>query len=115
LLAAIFVIFAIVGVAGYWGTGFDPVRDHSSERTNPWGTKAYRELLERCGLETATWDRPLTELTGSVKLLMLFDPQRPITEEEQERLLAWVRAGGRLVLAPFGERMGAAPCCRGGA
>ena len=116
LLAGVLVIFVIVGLAGYWGTGFDPVRDHSSERTNPWGTKAYRELLQRCGLKTATWDRPLTELTGSVKLLMLFDPQRPISEEEQERLLAWVRAGGRLVLAPFGEGMDSVPsCCRGGA
>lgn len=107
LLAVLFAIFVGLGLLGRWGQGaFDPTRDHSSLRTNPWGTKAYRQLLKRCGVDAETWDRPLDELTGRVELLMILDPQRSLSEDEQEGLLDWVRGGGRLVLALYGEKIG---------
>lgn len=116
LLAALFGLFVLVALLGHFAGRFDPVRDHSSLRTNPWGTKAYRELLQRCGLRAETWDRPLTELEDAVELLVLFAPQLPMSDDEQRHLLRWVGRGGTLVLAPFGEAMDvSAPTCAGGA
>ena len=114
LLAVFFAIFVGLGLLGRWGQGaFDPTRDHSSLRTNPWGTKAYRQLLERCGVRTKTWDKPLDKLTDRVKLLMVLAPQRSLSEDEQEGLLDWVRDGGRLVLALYGREI-VHPACEGG-
>jgi len=107
LLLGLFAVFVAVSVVGQSRGAFDPVRDHSSTRTNPWGTKAYRDLLERCQVRTETWDRPPDELDETVKLLMLLDPQLPLTSEQSEALLEWVHAGGRLVFAPFGGDMDA--------
>jgi len=118
LLAALFAIFVGLALLSRWGQGaFDPTRDHSSLRANPWGTKAYRQLLERCGVRAETWNKPLDKLDSSVKLLMILGPERSLSEDERKGLLDWVREGGRLVLAPLtgcAWSLGRASARRGG-
>ncbi len=79
---------------------WDPICDHSSRRTNEWGTKAFRELLEESGVRTGTWGAPLTELSPEVQQLWIINPQRAVSETEVERLVAWVAEGGRAIIAP---------------
>ncbi len=111
LLAALFAIFVGLALLSRWGQGaFDPTRDHSSLRANPWGTKAYRQLLERCGVRAETWNKPLDKLDSSVKLLMILGPERSLSEDERKGLLDWVREGGRLVLAIYGGRADGSEC-----
>jgi hypothetical protein len=104
LLVGSLLLFVGIGLLAYRGTAFDYTRDHASDRTNPWGAKAWRELLGRSGLTTRTWSRPLDELPEEVQTLVLLDPVEPITAEEQDGLLSWVRGGGRLIFAPFAKR-----------
>ncbi len=106
----IFMLFAIVALfTAAWlavrrGTAFDPVRDHSSERRNPWGTAAWRELIERSGVATAAWEHPFTALDDGVEVLVVLSPLRPLSKQETEALLDWVRRGGRVILAPSAYR-----------
>lgn len=79
---------------------WDPVCDHASFRTNEWGTKALRELLERSGLGPGSWRRQWTELSPGVKLLWIIDPQSAPSEREAEALVEWIEAGGRAIIAP---------------
>jgi len=106
---AVFIIAALLLFAGVSmvirpATEFDHTRDHASVRTNPWGTKAWRELLGVSGVATATWTRPLTELPDEVQYLALLDPTEPVEPDEQRALVDWVSEGGRLVIAPFAYR-----------
>lgn len=98
------LLFTVVALIVRASTDFDYVRDHASDRTNPWGTKALRELLVRSGIATETWTAPLTELSDEVRFLMLLDPTTPISREERDALEAWVSDGGRLVIAPYAYR-----------
>lgn len=93
---------AIAFIAGR-GAAFDFTRDHSSTRANPWGTKAWRELLERSGVQTQSWLQPLTELGDDEVCLVLLSPVLPVTLEERMALANWVEAGGRLIVAPRGR------------
>lgn len=79
---------------------FDPHCDHSSLRTNQWGTKALRELLQSTGLRVQTLGEPWTSLGPEVRLLWVLDPQVVATEGETVALLQWVRQGGTLIVAP---------------
>lgn len=79
--------------------GQDPVRDHSSLRSNPWGVKALAELCRQSGLPARAWSRPLTMLSARQRLLCLFDPSRPVPGWEVDALLDWVKAGGTVVVA----------------
>ncbi|MEA3403775.1 MAG: DUF4350 domain-containing protein [Armatimonadota bacterium] len=103
LVVSAVVVLVVAGVLARRATYFDRTRDHSSLRTNPWGTKAWRELLAAAGVPGETWGVPLTELSREVDMLVVLDPTIPVTDGEREALLQWVRDGGRLVLAP-GER-----------
>lgn len=105
-MAALLVLFVALGMVVGPRASHDWTRDHASDRKNPWGLAACRELLERLEVPTDTWDRPLTELHGDVGMLMLLDPQMAVSDEEQARLLEWVAEGGRLVLGAFGEGWG---------
>lgn len=98
LVGAAVLLFAVALLA-HRHASFDSVRDHSSLRRNPWGTAAWRALIERSGVPTATWDRPLTELNSDVEMLVMLAPVHDLAAEEMEALVAWVRAGGRLILA----------------
>ncbi len=104
LVVGVIALFTVVGLIARAGGAFDFTRDHANTRTNPWGTKAWRELLERTGVATATWDKPLTELSGEVTFLVVLDPVKPIQVEERQALVEWVEGGGRLVIAPFAYR-----------
>lgn len=99
---ALMVAVALV-VPRNHGDGYDWTRDHSSLQKNPWGTAGYRELLDRTGVRTESWEQSLTELGPETNLLMLLDPRSAISDEEREHLLDWVEGGGRLVIAPFGD------------
>lgn len=98
LVGAAALLFVVAALA-HWHSGFDAVRDHSSLRRNPWGTAAWRTLIEHSGVPTATWDRPLTALTPEVEMLVMLAPVYQLAPEETAALFAWVRAGGRLILA----------------
>lgn len=98
LVAAALLLFAVALLA-HRHASFDSVRDHSSLRRNPWGVAAWRALVERSGVPTATWDRPLTELDADVQMLVILAPVHDIAPGELDALLAWLRAGGRLVVA----------------
>lgn len=103
-IAATIALFTGISLLVHATTRFDYTRDHASTRTNPWGTKAWRELLERSGVATQTWTQPLTELTDEVSFIVLLDPLEPLRGDERQALEEWVRAGGRLVIAPFAYR-----------
>ncbi len=98
LVGAAALLFAVALLA-HRHAAFDAVRDHSSLRRNPWGTAAWRALIERSGVPTATWDRPLTELGPEVEMLIMLAPLYDLTPGELDALVAWVRAGGRLIVA----------------
>ena len=98
------VLFTTVSLLVSATTAFDYTRDHASSRTNPWGTKAWRELIGRCGVETRDWLAPLTTLSDEVEFLVLLDPTEVIEDDERTALRDWVRGGGRLLLAPFAKR-----------
>lgn len=83
---------------------WDPICDHASFRTNEWGTKAFRELLGRSGLETKTWGAPWTRLSPQVRQLWIINPQRTPSERDTEALLEWVAAGGMAVMLPDPRR-----------
>lgn len=103
-IVATLLLFAGVSMVIRLATEFDQTRDHASTRTNPWGARAWRELLEACGVGTTTWSRPLTELSEDVHYLVLLDPTEPIESDEKRALVHWVFEGGRLVIAPFAYR-----------
>ncbi len=100
LMAGIVTMFVVAGLLAHSRMAFDAVRDHSSERRNPWGTAAWRELIEAAGVPTVTWDRPLTELSREEELLVILAPADEMTRERWDALIAWVRAGGRAIIAP---------------
>jgi hypothetical protein len=103
-ITATLLLFATVSLVIRTATEFDETRDHASTRTNPWGTKAWRELLEASDVRTVTWAQPLTELSDDVSCLVVLDPVEEIGSRELDVLMAWVQRGGRLILAPFAYR-----------
>lgn len=105
-IAASIALFMGVSLLVRATTSFDYSRDHASDRTNPWGTKAWRELLERSGVGTETWAQSLTGLSEEVDFLIILDPGNPVTGQEREALTQWVAGGGRLIIAPFAHRAG---------
>ncbi len=118
VLAACLCVFVIV--FSHYGSPAaqqDLTCDHASFRTNEWGTKAFRELLERSHLPTQTLDRPWTQLGDDVRVLWVIDPQTTPTRAELERLVAWVKRGGLAVFAPDPREerrgIGIAPAARG--
>ncbi len=100
LMAGIVALFIAAGLLAHSRAAFDAVRDHSSERRNPWGTAAWRELIEACGVPAATWDRPLTELSPDQEFVVILAPTDELTRERWDALVAWVRGGGRAVVGP---------------
>jgi Domain of unknown function (DUF4350) len=84
LAAAAFVAFVVLLVV----VGVPP----RPEDAGPAGTAALTELLRRRGIEVSSADRP----EGDVTFFLRADLRGP---DEAERLLDWVRAGGRLVVA----------------
>jgi hypothetical protein len=79
----------------------DPMCDHSALRTNAWGIRAFRELLDRSGLTTRLWLRgSWAELTPEVRMMWVLDPQRKPSDDELKSLATWLEAGGTLVIAP---------------
>jgi len=102
------VVVFVVFIALYWylsarRTAFDPIKDHSSLRTNRWGTKALRELLADSGLTVKTLKLPLTRLPDSPGVLFVLDPGREVRRRETDALLHWVGAGGWAVIAAEAE------------
>jgi len=100
LMAGIVAVFVAAGLLAHSRAAFDVVRDHSSERHNPWGAAAWRELIEACGVPTATWERPLTELSPDQEFMVVLAPADEMTRERWDALVAWVRGGGRAVVGP---------------
>ncbi len=114
VLILVVLLGLFVGLLAYLYRGYDWTADHASFRTNPWGTKALRELCERNNVPTQTLQRPLDELadpTGA--LLCIFDPTLTPTEDELAALEAWIRDGGHLILAVGDDTFSGGGCGSG--
>jgi hypothetical protein len=90
LAGALFVGFLVLVVV----LGVPP----QPEDAGPTGTAALTELLRRRGVEISSADRP----RGEVTFFLRADLRGP---DEAERLVDWVRDGGRLVLADAASRV----------
>ncbi len=100
VLILIVLLGLFVGLLAYLYRGYDWTPDHASFRTNPWGTKALRELCERNNVPTQALQRPLDELADPTGILLcVFDPTLTLTEDEVGALQSWVKDGGHLILA----------------
>ena len=91
----------------------DTTDDRSCLRANRWGTKALADLCRqsRPPLRPVAWRRPLTEVEEVDDLLLILQPVVPLIPAEEKAIVAWVEAGGRLVLGgsglpAFGSSMG---------
>ncbi|MCA9528730.1 MAG: DUF4350 domain-containing protein [Myxococcales bacterium] len=68
------------------------------------GVKAAYLVLEQLGRDVARVRRPLSERRlGRLDTLFLLEPVLPLSKGERAALLAWVDAGGTLVVAPNAE------------
>jgi hypothetical protein len=90
LAAALFIAFVVLLVV----VGVPP----QPEDAGPTGTAALTELLRRRGVEVSSADRP----EGDVTFFLRADLRGP---DEAERLLDWVREGGRLVVSDPASRV----------
>lgn len=71
------------------------------------GTKAAYLSLERLGFFVDRLRRPIDDDTlAGVRAVAVLEPVTPLTHHESRRLLAWVRGGGQLLLAPGGRHDG---------
>ena len=64
LIAGLLLLFCTLAVFLARSSRRDPIRDHSSLRSNPWGTKALAELCRASGLRTAVWEQSPSRLTS---------------------------------------------------
>lgn len=100
VLIVVLLLGLFIALFAYVQRGYDWNDDHASFRTNPWGTKALRELCERNGLDTNAFKRPLDEFAGTPGgVLCIFDPTFGLTEDEVEALVGWVKDGGQVIFA----------------
>src|SRR2546425_6863913 len=77
--------------------------DRSSLNSGPTGTRALYDFLHESGHKVSRWrESPVTlSSSGATKpsTLVIIGPTIvPITEEERQALLHWVKDGGRLVI-----------------
>jgi len=99
LIFGLIVAFTILGLIFGRAGAFDPIRDHAITRTNPWGLKALAELCRQHGLPVVAWNETLDKLTDREGFLAIVDPCVVPPEAEREALVAWVKAGGTLLVA----------------
>ena len=113
LLGALIAVYFYIGMLG---PGLDFTADHASFRTNPWGTKALRELAESNGLTPTGLERPFHEFSAPpTATLCIFDPTWGLTDEEIEALVEWIRQGGHVIFAVGDDEEASAGDCGGGA
>lgn len=93
VLLLLFVIFAPQQRPDA-GPGF------SSFATGPTGTRALYEVLGRLGFAVARNQKPLSSVPVSTATYVLLAPAQPLTQVEQNNLLAAVRDGATLVFTP---------------
>lgn len=99
LIAALLLGFSILSLVFNRPGGNDPIRDHSITRTNPWGLKALAEVCRQHHLPVLAWDSTLEHLGAKQHVLGIVDPTMTPSEDEMAALIAWVKRGGRLLLA----------------
>lgn len=98
LIAGLLLLFCTLAVFLARSSRRDPIRDHSSLRTNAWGTKALAELCRASGLKAVTWDKSTSALTDGQQVLCLFDPSLSLDRYQVQGLLDWVKQGGVLLV-----------------
>jgi hypothetical protein len=103
LLLIVLAAAAGLSVLQVWlrraGPARDPTRDYSCLRSNPWGTKALRELCARLGWQTKVWRQSFAHLPPPPAVLCVLAPAQPLAHEELRALEQWVHSGGQLVIA----------------
>jgi len=82
----------------------DPSDDRSCLRANRGGTKALADLCRRSrpALRPLALRQPLTDLSKVGDVLLILHPRTALSATEVKAVLAWVGAGGRLVLGDSG-------------
>jgi hypothetical protein len=67
------------------------------------GYKALFLWLRDLGVPIRRWEKPLTRLPHDSSVLLMAEPETPLTTMEQRSVKRWVRAGGTLILvaSPF--------------
>lgn len=105
--AVLFLLVVLFGYVGYWiYTHYEreevEVRtgESAAARRNPW--LAAEQLLDRLGIrvESRSGRQYLTSPPASFGVLFVRDLGAPLPKARQDALLAWVEAGGHLVLSP---------------
>ncbi len=114
VIIVLLLLGLFIALFAYLQRGYDWNDDHASFRTNPWGTKALRELCERNGLATNALQRPPDEFAASPHaVLCVFDPTFGLTEEEFKALVDWVKDGGHIIFAVGDDELTVGCCGRG--
>lgn len=109
VLFLIVIVAALVGLNAISYTRTDEKPDteleanRSSYNAGTTGTSAYYDLLSETGNKVTRWQQPPSALLSSSNsnistLVLIGEPLRPLTEDDAEKILTWVREGGRLVL-----------------
>jgi hypothetical protein len=105
--AVLFLLASLIGIFAYWFyLNFEPVEKEVRSglsvqaRRNPW--LAAERLLGRLGIqvESRSGRRYLTSPPEEIGVLFVKDLGAPLPRARQDALLAWVDAGGHLVLSP---------------
>ncbi len=99
LIGAAFVFVLLIAAAVlFGGNSQGSINVPSSYSSASGGAKAAYLLLTDAGYKIERWERPLNQLPQSGrKTLVLAEPNEAPTQEERERLKAFLSAGGRII------------------
>ena len=98
LAAGLVFVLLVIG-ALLFGSGEQGQAEYpSSYSTASGGSKAAYLLLAETGYKVQRWERPLSDLPSSTeKTIILAEPGEAPTQQERERLKAFVSEGGHLI------------------
>ena len=95
--AAVVFVVLIVGAVIFGGPAGQKLQVPSSYSTASDGAKAAYLLLSGAGYKEGRWEKPLTQLPNTAATLIIAEPMESPTQEERERLNAFISAGGRVI------------------
>jgi hypothetical protein len=105
ILGVLLLVF-VTATTLYTQRGFETEQRQqpSTYSTSSKGTRALFDLLQRQGVRVQRGERPLTELTEEVGLLVIVEPlARAIDGTETAALQEWLNGGGTLLLVVSGS------------
>ncbi len=106
-LIAVVAVLVLINVASYVKVEATPDSEISPDRSTynggPTGTRALYDFLHESGYDVTRWRDSTAPLLSSMgpkptTLVIVGEPKFRFTKKESNELLAWVQAGGRLVI-----------------